>query len=994
MKFRLSLFAFSLLSASFGTAATLNQYVNTGSVQSPPTPAPQIDAVTFINEGTFEVNDFSANPLPYSTANTLNFSNALSGIMLGHPGYWFEYVSGNTRQPMSTWVNRGSISSFGSISNIFTTPANWLLVDSGTIINSGTLGATDQGLIRLTGNTINMARGRARAGSPLQNQFFFGAFYLYETNYFNDVGITDLYWGGGTNNAMGGGGSDMILNLTGPGSVPNLTVDNLRSAFHGVAQRSQFGGGLFTNNFNLVPSFPKGVIGSTHVATNGNDIFVQMVFVATNFFDVNLTPEITFAPSFFSGPAIAQVGFHSIERDIALDRDTTNSLYVIDGLAGRTNVTLARNIQLNANTRRPDSLLVSKGPWALGVPGNSSYSNFPPYRASYATNVVPVTYAAYSAQLAVQNLSGGDPTNFPGRVELVGQNVNLRESRIRAESTVSITAANLLTNNLARVSAPFLNFDLGTSQPQLLVSNLAPTTVNRLYGTVSAWSAVWDNTDANLPGVNIHFHVLIVDHNLQTTVPVTVNKFLGKGPQIVVHDSLTVNQRLRFDAPSVHIKSNAALTFPPTWNWGSSNMQNIVHFTNEGVVTVPGIAVLGTDRGTPYMNLINRGTLSAQSHSILGDYFESSGSMVAHSSGFRYDGRKVCLLGRPFSQGFTITTNFFIGPGGITTNYFTNTVFTGAASITARGNITINANSVTLSNSLLQAGASVPGAVVITPTVRLSDGGAGTTNYWLTTGGIRVLQKPTVGDLMATYATVTAPFAAEVQSTWAANDLGAVSLGYSNNLALGKLTLDGGEDSVIRLSGLAGKKNAIYVDYLEVLNNATNFNNVNPDELGLVIDPSLVLYFAHANTDASKLDGKQGNRIRWVKGFMGPLSTTNIVYPSGNVYPVNISLARHKDFDSDGDGTPNIKDSTPVYAQESINLRIAQDAQPSRVLLSWQAVKDSISYIEFKPVIASTNAWQLLRSTNAPANMRLSTTDNTAGRTQRIYRVRVDLPPQ
>jgi len=157
-----------------------------------------------------------------------------------------------------------------------------------------------------------------------------------------------------------------------------------------------------------------------------------------------------------------------------------------------------------------------------------------------------------------------------------------------------------------------------------------------------------------------------------------------------------------------------------------------------------------------------------------------------------------------------------------------------------------------------------------------------------------------------------------------------------------------------------------------------------------------VLYFAHANFDAGKLDRKQNGRIRWVRGFLGPLSTTNIVYPSGKVYPVNISLAQHKDIDSDGDGIPNAKDPTPVFSEENINLRIGPDTQPNRVLLSWQALANSTSYVEYKSPIASTGAWQVLRSTTAPANMRISMSDPAtgAGRTQRIYRVRMDLPPQ
>ena len=130
MKFRL-LSLLALLGTQIAWGATLTQYINSGTVQSPPGTAPQIDAVTFINEGYFEVNDFNINPLPYETANTLNFRNSISGVMAGEPGYFFEYVSGNTRGRMSTWENRGSISTFsGSFSNFFISisGANWLLV--------------------------------------------------------------------------------------------------------------------------------------------------------------------------------------------------------------------------------------------------------------------------------------------------------------------------------------------------------------------------------------------------------------------------------------------------------------------------------------------------------------------------------------------------------------------------------------------------------------------------------------------------------------------------------------------------------------------------------------------------------------------------------------------------------------------------------------------------------------------------------------------------
>ena len=992
MRFRLVLSLVVVVTAPLARGATVPQYVNSAIVQSPPQPAPQIDAVTFINEGYFEVNDFSFNPLPYESANTLTFKNMPGGIMYGSPGYFFEHVSGNTRGPLSTFENRGSISAFNNISNSFISfsSANWLLVDSDSIVSSGNLSATAQGLIRLTGNTVNVARGRIRLADPLQTSAFYGGSYMFRTNYYNETGISDLYWGVGTN--------DVDLTLSGQFAAPSFSTTNIRSAVHTVVDRTF--GFPFTNTFNIIPDtfLSKGGISSTHITSVGTNLWVQTVFVVTNFFDTNLTTDIKFVPQFGSGPTIVQVGFQTSDRDITLDQDVTNSLYVIDGLATRTNATLARN-NLVGGFFRPDTFSVSKGPYSFGgipVPGNSTSNGLPPFLPTYGTNFVQPVYAAYSAQLQTQSFTGSDPTNFPGRFELVGQNVNMRDSRIRAESTVSITADNLLTNNMGRISAPFVNFDIGTTQPQLLISNLAPPTVSRLYGTVSAWSTVWENSDSRFPTTNFHFHVLVIDHTLQTAVPVTVSKFLVKAPRLMLYDDLSVNQRLRVEAGSMHVKTNGGLNFPANWAWGASNMVNLSSVTNEGFLNVPGPAVLGTDKNYVYTNLVNKGTFTVQSFSILGDYFENWGSIVAQAGNFRFDGRKACLFGEPLARQ-EILSGFIVGGNPPTTNFVTNIVYTGASSITARGDLTISASSVSLSNCVLRAGTSVPGAVIITPGIRLTDAGPGHTNYWLTTGGIRVTQRPTsVSDLMGTYATVAAPAGSDVQSVWTSADVGAIAAGYSNNLALGKLTLDGGEDSVIRIAGLIDKKKAMYVDYLELLNNATNFDKPDPSLLGLVIDSTMVLYFAHANFDAAKLDGKQNGRIRWVKGFMGPLSTTNIVYPSGVVYPVNISLARHKDFDSDGDGIPNIKDPTPVFSPESINLIIGKDAQPNRVLLSWQALANSTSYVEYKSPIASSGAWQVLRSTSAPVNMRMSMTDTSSGvgRTQRIYRVRVDLPPQ
>src|SRR5436190_17282099 len=85
----------ALLSVFSISAANVPLYINSSRVVSPPDPAPQIDATTFVNQAYFEVDDFSISPLPYETTRTLNFRNDPAGKMYGHPGYFFEYVNGN-----------------------------------------------------------------------------------------------------------------------------------------------------------------------------------------------------------------------------------------------------------------------------------------------------------------------------------------------------------------------------------------------------------------------------------------------------------------------------------------------------------------------------------------------------------------------------------------------------------------------------------------------------------------------------------------------------------------------------------------------------------------------------------------------------------------------------------------------------------------------------------------------------------------------------------
>src|SRR5262249_54233418 len=152
---------------------------------------------------------------------------------------------------------------------------------------------------------------------------------------------------------------------------------------------------------------------------------------------------------------------------------------------------------------------------------------------------------------------------------------------------VNIKATNLASNRLAQVDAPFVNFDVGSTAPALVISNLAPLTVRRLTGPISAWSAVWGNTQTNLVATHfIQFHLLIVDHNLQGEVPVTVDRFAAKATNVVIRDLLRIGKSFKVDATSVDFTPTGGLQLPPGFSLNTANLLNVYNFTNEGTITV------------------------------------------------------------------------------------------------------------------------------------------------------------------------------------------------------------------------------------------------------------------------------------------------------------------------------------------------------------------------------------------------------------------------
>jgi hypothetical protein len=238
--------------------------------------------------------------------------------------------------------------------------------------------------------------------------------------------------------------------------------------------------------------------------------------------------------------------------------------------------------------------------------------------------------------------------------------------------------------------------------------------------------------------------------------------------------------------------------------------------------------------------------------------------------------------------------------------------------------------------------------------------------------------------------------------TWAGQDRGATAAGYSNNLALGRLVLDGVLLNRFRFRG-ATANNAIYVDYLEFRNNGVASGNPTDYSGAFAVDPDFTIYFADSNIDPQSLAGIGGGRIKWVSSFVGPQSATNLLYPNGITYTFNAAVVRSQDFDDDGDGFVNAIDCTPIpvpgfdttgqqcpaplaagnakaVGSLGINLHIALAPGGGEVVLDWNAPANSANTVEFTETLSGA-AWQTLTNfINGPTGTRVTVRDAAAAR--------------
>jgi hypothetical protein len=878
--------------------ATIGTYVSPASVTFPP----QVDATNFYNAGTWNLLDISFTP--YETSHTLNYYN--KGSMQGTPGWEFDLgpLANGGRGWSSTFTNDNSgniLALDGPLFNplyfVSGPVGSYVLISATNIVNKGLLSANANGEIILTGSRISLARSPIEITPIVAVGSSNG-----KTNFTSDTAIYDELW-----------------------AQTNITF-NSQVIWDGTTAQSDY---IDRNT------------GYMSVIVTNADSSAYRLFVATNFFrqadfiNAKTNQGIVTESRFSNSGNISNLFVNVAARFSAPITNSitkvveTNTLYLIDTLAASTNLGLLPNNHLiNPTlecqlTERPRNYILSRteptlptGPPFSGgftgdgtpppdfyypapVTGSINDTNGNPIapplnysESSFSNAVVNARYAAYSAtidNLAAEPALGLDISNAPGKIHIYANNLDLTQSRMRAESEIIIQASNLISSAGATIDCQNLNYNLGSTNGFLNITNLISPQANRFNGTITVWSGVWSNSatlvidnytisnSVTTVGTNsvtnavpvytpltnnilYNLAATIIDASgLKAETPVTVQSLILHSTNVVISDSIVFGTT-NFYLDSKSLTILGTITFGEDLFGNSASLSrsmapNLRYFTNSGSLFMFNSAHFGDDTTNHYTAFVNNGSIDSGSQDINSDYVAiNGGSDSADSADFSM----ICRTGLVMN-----------------------------ATITAANDIEFIAGNLIIDPSFLVAEG---GSLNFTVSNLLSDAGYGTANSFTCQNGFNLFIKPTSGDLLGTTIDDVAIDDQEVDHLWAAKDLGASIAGYTNNVALGTLSLDQENplfEPLFHFTG-ANAANGLYVSNLD-LSTLTDYTNE------IQIDPNITIYYISATLNTSDpnvvivttpedfLDGQFGGHLRHVSGVtsLSQIKMSGAKQPSG-----------------------------------------------------------------------------------------------------------------
>jgi hypothetical protein len=944
--------------------------------------APNVNATNFVNTGQWNIS--SSPLLPYQTFSTYNYTN--TGSMYCTIGWQFDHG------PYPVGGRGWSANFFNDTPGIIVAQdggssfVSSLLVRATNIVNKGTLSAGPYGSLQLLGSSVNLARSGLEITALLGQGTGNG-----QTNFAPDTAIYDLYWRGGTN------GLAFPTNLWN-GKILNSPVlnnvgqpcDPFTLSFFFGSQQPQVAVS-YTNNLNPM----------VLVTTNGTGMPDPPITIYSNqvrqaIFVYSADPDVAPYARFGQSIGISNI---FLPMAVALNMDYTDpvtgsqqssTVYVVDDLAAvGTNGTLLFSTFFNPNascqqpTYRPDSVTVSRsddGTFGNGSTGNGGWPTntffFQPNFSNTVANGRADLYVAQVDNLVTQLPAGVPITDAPGRIQISAKDLNLNKARISAAGVLVIQASNLVSSAGAVIDCQNLSFNLGATNGNLNVTNLAPQSVSRLNGTVYEWSGFWTNYQVNVYTnyildmttsnyvradytnvVEMDLALTFVYGALGSTIPVNVLDLVLHSTNMVVSDTMTVDGQLLFDGQSLTVNGGVILT-DPLVNWDATTTPTLRYFTNNGTLQIPETADFGTGGTTNYAVFVNNGSISAGTETINSALFLNGGSQSVSGGLF-----VTTLLGRVENANIDSSEDVQFTAGVLK--------FTGT--------------SITAGDQLYFA---VAGS--------LFDAGGTSGNFFTCYNGFNLAVKPASGDLLGTALETITPTFGAVNHYWSGLDLGAVPAGFSNNVAVGQFVLSEGTDSEFNFSA-TGASNAIYADLLDL--------SQCPDYLDpevLTIDTNFVIYYAavtgvtvpQANDPEGPeeyLNGQLGGHLVWVPGFAGPNSSVDCVV-NGKTVKVNSALRFSKIIDSNGNGIPNYYDLNPFDPPPVVlsgSVVVNNNPPPaSKFAISWTASANAVYQVQYSTNLSPT-VWTPLQNytNNSSSNVLVTVYDTNGVAGRRFYRV-------
>ncbi len=920
--------------------------------------APQIDATAFVNRGTFQVSGLI---VPYTTQDTLNYTNSGSMASSGGTsgGFDLEYISASTgiRQWASTIVNQA----VGSI-NVGYAPYDgpYLILKATNIINHGTLSISSSGLIHIEGSKVDLSNGIVEVQSTA------------------DTGVpsysASIPYGEATNTA----GVDPLTLLTPVGqnlfraTSPAWTLQDRNGRVYNVSPIQLFN--------------PLSYVVTNQVDTNRQ--IIEVVFVEPQA-DTNVLVNVSFAHHGFSPRAKTNfsdifIQYSTSDTNIVTGAPDLQQVVLIDELGAVGSATFF------PGTVQPTTTFVqSAGSGSL--PTNSvlypdlftTYydTNFP--KGLTLTNVVTTNFfTAIELDLAssgatIPNIPGVSVTNLPGRVEIGAKSLDLTKARIRGQGVVNVRAESLVTSKSTIIQAPYVYYDLGATNGDISVANLAGLNTLRfangaidhlsiLFTNLNSADIVSTNTarngDTNTPPMvtntivfEADYHVVFVQGQLTSTQPTYLSGLTVRGSNASIGDQLNPQDEFLILSSSLTLNTNLTLgndgfSSGSYWAWSGTNSPNLQNFTNYGTLTAILGANFGADTAAPYKSWVNYGTIASLGIVVDSSYLEVDGTL---NSALPLQGATAAI---------TLTAGDLKVDGGL---------------IQSSSDLQINTGSLKLRKASLVTS----GTAFLNITGAVSDAGLVSQSRISPSQGISLPLKPTSGDLLGTSIEATSLPQSSYAIYWAAEDRGLSPGGYTNNVAIGRLYLQVGDGSVITFDG-PGASNALYVDQI-VLDPSLVTNGLS----SLVFADNFTLYFADANVPVEQIDGGANGHLRWVGEYAGPNSGVKVALKTGQVIYVNRNLLNSSTVDSNGDGIVNSLDPAP-FDIPPVTVTVSASPKVASTL-KWSGAASTVYGIDYTSSLKPVNWTHLGSVTNSasvPTVLIFQDTGANGGST-RYYRV-------